>query len=123
MTTMPLAEAEGMSTLSTPMPARPTTFKLVAASSTSLVTLVEERIARPSYWPMIAISSSLVLPVISSTSTPRLRKIWAASGSMASEIRTLGIGRSLNFGRHPGESRDLAASSGVEEGRFRRSPE
>jgi hypothetical protein len=49
ITTTPLAEAAGMSTLSTPMPARPMTFRLVAASRISLVTLVEERIARPSY--------------------------------------------------------------------------
>jgi hypothetical protein len=40
--------AAGISTLSTPIPARPTTFKLVAASRIALVTLVAERIARPS---------------------------------------------------------------------------
>ena len=48
MTTMPRAVAAGMSTLSTPIPARPTTFRLVAASSRSAVTLVAERIASPS---------------------------------------------------------------------------
>jgi len=44
----PRAVAERMSTLSTPMPARPTTFRFSAASSSSFVTLVAERIARPS---------------------------------------------------------------------------
>ena len=48
ITTTPLAEAAGMSTLSTPIPARPTTFRLFAASSRSAVTLVAERIASPS---------------------------------------------------------------------------
>ena len=42
------AVAAGMSTLSTPMPARPTTFSFLAAFSTSAVTLVAERMARPS---------------------------------------------------------------------------
>jgi hypothetical protein len=91
ITTMPGAEAAGMSTLSTPMPARPMTLRLVAASRISFVALVELRMARPSYWPMIALSSSGVLPVISSTSTPRARKISAALGSILSLIRTLGI--------------------------------
>ncbi len=48
ITTTPLALAAGMSTLSTPIPARPTTFRFVACSRMSLVTLVELRIARPS---------------------------------------------------------------------------
>ena len=48
MTTIPLAVAAGMSTLSTPMPARPITFSLVAAAITSGSALVAERTARPS---------------------------------------------------------------------------
>ena len=48
MTITPLAVAAGMSTLSTPMPARPTTFSFLACSSSLAVTLVAERIARPS---------------------------------------------------------------------------
>ena len=48
ITTMPLAVAAGMSTLSTPMPARPITFMFVAAASTSLSALVALRTARPS---------------------------------------------------------------------------
>ena len=42
------------------------------ARAISPVTLVDERIASPSYSPMIAASSSGVLPVISSTSDPAL---------------------------------------------------
>jgi hypothetical protein len=38
----------GMSTLSTPMPARPITFSFLAAAMTSLSALVAERMARPS---------------------------------------------------------------------------
>ena len=48
ITITPLAVAAGMSTLSTPMPARPTTFRRVADSSSFGVTLVAERMARPS---------------------------------------------------------------------------
>ena len=48
ITTIPLAEAAGMSTLSTPMPARPMTRRLVALAMMSAVTLVAERMARPS---------------------------------------------------------------------------
>jgi hypothetical protein len=48
MTTTPCAVADLMSTLSTPMPARPTTLSFLASASTSAVTLVAERIARPS---------------------------------------------------------------------------
>ena len=48
ITTMPLAEAAGMSTLSTPMPARPITRRLPALAIRSAVTLVAERMARPS---------------------------------------------------------------------------
>ena len=62
ITMMPRREAAGMSTLSTPMPARPTTLRLVAASISFSVTLVAERIASPSYWPMISASLSLSLP-------------------------------------------------------------
>jgi len=48
MTTMPRLLAALTSTLSTPMPARPTTFSLSALSMISLVTFVALRIARPS---------------------------------------------------------------------------
>ena len=48
MTITPRREAAGTSTLSTPMPARPITRRRGAASSSFSVTLVAERIARPS---------------------------------------------------------------------------
>jgi hypothetical protein len=48
ITTMPRRVAAGTSTLSTPIPARPTTLSLVAAASSAGVTLVAERIASPS---------------------------------------------------------------------------
>ena len=48
ITTMPLAEAAAMSTLSTPIPARPITRRLSARAISSAVTLVAERMASPS---------------------------------------------------------------------------
>ena len=48
ITMTPCAVAAGMSTLSTPMPARPITFSFFACSSIFGVTLVAERMARPS---------------------------------------------------------------------------
>ena len=48
ITMMPLAVAAGISTLSTPMPARPITFSRFALSRIFAVALVAERIASPS---------------------------------------------------------------------------
>jgi hypothetical protein len=48
ITMMPLAVAAGISTLSTPMPARPITLSFVALSMIFAVALVAERIASPS---------------------------------------------------------------------------
>ena len=48
ITTTPRAVADFTSTLSTPIPARPITRSFGAASSNSFVTLVAERMARPS---------------------------------------------------------------------------
>ena len=48
MTTMPRLLAAGMSTLSNPVPARPTTFKRGEAAMSSAVTLVALRMTRPS---------------------------------------------------------------------------
>ncbi len=59
ITMMPLAVAAGMSTLSTPMPARPITLRFFAFSRIFGVTLVAERIARPSKFPTS--SAELVL--------------------------------------------------------------
>jgi hypothetical protein len=91
ITTTPRAVADRTSTLSTPIPARPTTFRLVAASSSSRVTLVADRMASPSYSPMIARRSAGDRPGFRSTSTPRDRKISTANGDRLSLIRTLGM--------------------------------
>ena len=47
ITTMPLLDAAGMSTLSRPVPALPMTFRLSAAAMISAVTLVAPRMANP----------------------------------------------------------------------------
>ena len=92
ITMMPLEVAAAMSTLSTPMPARPITLSRRARSSTFGVTLVADRTARPSKSPIRSASLSLSLPSLGwkSTSTPRSAKICTAAGESASEIRTLG---------------------------------
>ena len=92
ITMMPLAVAAGMSTLSTPMPARPITFRLFAFSKILGVTLVAERMARPSKSPTSSASLSLSPPSFGwkSTSMPRSLKICTAAGESASEMRTLG---------------------------------
>ena len=61
ITMMPRAVAAGMSTLSTPMPARPMTLSFFAFSRIFGVTLVAERMARPSKSPISAASFLLVL--------------------------------------------------------------
>jgi hypothetical protein len=62
ITITPFFDAAGISTLSTPIPARPMTLRLGAAARIFSVTLVAERIARPSYCPMTSRSLSLSLP-------------------------------------------------------------
>src|SRR5215472_574848 len=93
ITMMPLAVAAGISTLSTPMPARPITFSPFALSRILDVTLVAERTASPSKSPIAAASFSLSAPSFGwkSTSTPRSRKICTAAGERASEMRTRGV--------------------------------
>ena len=92
ITMMPLAVAAGMSTLSTPMPARPITFRFFACSKIFGVTLVAERIASPSKSPIISASLSLSAPSLgwNTVSTPRSLKICTAASESASEMRTLG---------------------------------
>src|SRR5215472_17329660 len=92
ITMMPRAVAAAISTLSTPMPARPITFRLLACSRSFPVTLVAERIANPSKPLIVAASLSLCLPRpgANSTSRPRSLKIATAAGDSASEISTLG---------------------------------
>jgi len=50
ITMIPLLVAASQSMLSTPVPARPMIFKLVAALITSAVTFVAERTIKPSYF-------------------------------------------------------------------------
>src|SRR6056297_3067671 len=92
ITMMPFFDATGISTLSTPMPARPITLRLVAAAITFSVAFVADRMARPSYWPITSSSLSLSLPMEGSnvTSMPRSRKIWTAVSLSLSDTRTLG---------------------------------
>ncbi len=92
ITTTPRAVAERISTLSTPMPARPTTFRLLAASKSSRVTLVADRTASPSYGAIMLRRSAGERPGFKSTSTPRRRKISTAAGDSLSLISTFGIG-------------------------------
>ncbi len=65
ITQMPRAVAALTSMLSTPMPARPMTFRFLAAARTSGVTLLAERKARPSNSPIMAASSFGFMPVFS----------------------------------------------------------
>src|SRR6266568_9527187 len=92
ITMMPLAVAAGISTLSTPIPARPITLRFFAFSRIFGVTFVAERIARPSNPPTSSASFSLSAPSLGwkSTSMPRSLKIWTAAGERASEMRTRG---------------------------------
>ena len=92
ITTTPRLVAAAMSTLSTPIPARPTTFKLSAAARTASVTLVAERIANPSYAPMMACNSSADRPVLTSASTPCAANTSTAFWLNLSLISTFGIG-------------------------------
>ena len=117
MTMMPRAVAAGISTLSTPMPARPITFSPLAFSRSLAVTLVAERMARPSKPSIAAASLSLSLPRFGwkSTVTPRSLNIWTAAGESASEIRTRGLmGRSFKV------SASSAACGEMVAGLFRR---
>ena len=93
ITMTPRAVAAGISTLSTPMPARPITLSFSARSSILAVTLVAERIASPSKPLMVSASLSLSLPRLGwkSTSSPRSLKIATAAGESASEMRTLAV--------------------------------
>ena len=90
MTTMPRPVAAGRSTLSTPMPARPTTRSRGAAAIRSSVTLVAERTIRPSASATLAARASPVRPGSSSTARPRSRSNSAAIGLTLSAMKTFG---------------------------------
>ena len=67
MTMMPRLVAASASTLSSPTPARPITFRWSAFWMTSAVTLVALRTTSPSYGPTISARSLLDKPVFTST--------------------------------------------------------
>ncbi|EBA13613.1 hypothetical protein RCCS2_06989 [Roseobacter sp. CCS2] len=92
ITMIPFLEAAGISTLSTPIPARPMTLRFSAAAMIFSVALVADRIASPSYCPITSSSFALSLPRSGwkSTSMPRSLKICTAAGESLSEISTLG---------------------------------
>ena len=81
-TITPRSVAAATSTLSRPMPARPTTTRSVPAASTSAVTVVAERITRALAPTMASTSSSGDRPSCTSTSWPaaamRSRPGWAS---------------------------------------------
>src|SRR3954447_3823758 len=105
ITTIPRALAAGTSIVSTPIPARPMTCSRGSpASIAPALTLVELRTARPSYSPMMALSSSGVSPGFSSAEIPRSRKIVTARESIVSAIKTL-TGSATNYLPRPVEPR------------------
>ncbi len=89
LTTMTPAEvAASTSTLSRPMPARPTTTRSVPAASTSAVTVVAERMIRACA-PLTASSSSSGLrPVWTSTSWPASRRRSSPESAIFSATST-----------------------------------
>src|SRR4029453_6821505 len=102
LTTMiPSRVAAATSTLSRPMPARPTTLRLRPPSSPSASTLVADRTTRASTPPMAASSSSRVTLVRASTSWAEASSSTPASAS-GSVIRTRAMGSQLPLVPQPG---------------------
>ena len=91
ITIVPLAVADSISTLSTPIPARPITFKFFACLIISLVTLVLDLIANPSKSLIMLDRSSGDNSVLIVTSIPCFLNISSAFLLNLSEINTLGI--------------------------------
>jgi hypothetical protein len=100
ITMTPRLVATSTSTLSTPTPARPTTFSFFAASSTFAFTFVCERTTRPSNSPMISRSASSLSPVFTTTSSKPPSCNSATPRSLTgSATRTLGLLMFLEKGR------------------------
>ena len=89
---MPRAVAAGMSTLSTPMPARPMTFSFVG-----LLEHLGRHLGRRADREAVIVADdagellSLSRPGLTSTSTPRSLKISTAAGESLSEMSTRGV--------------------------------
>mmetsp|Transcript_20290 Transcript_20290/g.61861 ORF Transcript_20290/g.61861 Transcript_20290/m.61861 type:complete len:477 (+) Transcript_20290:705-2135(+) len=88
MTMMPFLVAATQSMLSTPVPARPIAVILCADSMISAVTVVPERTIRPSYSPMIFLSSAGGTLDLQSTTTPAFCRMSTHTCSIGSEMRT-----------------------------------
>ena len=88
ITTTPRAVADLMSTLSTPMPARPTTFSRGAASSSSLRHLGRRADRQAVVLADDAAQSAGDSPVLTSTSMPAVAEDSTAAADSLSEIRT-----------------------------------
>ena len=96
MTMMPFFDADGISTLSRPIPARPTIRNFPAASTISFVTLVALLIISPSYWGRIFFNSSGESPTFTSTSTPASLSTSTPTGARLSLIKTFMVFLRLN---------------------------
>ena len=91
-TTMtPRRVAAATSTLSSPIPARPTTMRSRPASSTSAVTWVSERMISAAAPGTAWRSSAGVRPIRMSTSWPASRRRTMPRSAIVSETRTLAI--------------------------------
>jgi len=91
MTTTPFLVAAGISTLSRPLPARPTTLSFAAFSSRPAVTLVADRMMSASYSPMIFSISSTEVLLRASTSSPAFLSMSTPTGARLSLMRTFMI--------------------------------
>src|SRR6202023_1566267 len=86
-TTPPCSVAAATSTLSTPMPARPTTFSRLAACSSSAVTLVALRTTSASKAPMISARRGRSASLSSTISAPESASRARPEGASGSAIR------------------------------------
>src|SRR5712691_367939 len=107
-TITPRRVAAATSTLSSPMPARPTTTRSAPASSTSAVTWVAERMMRPCAPATACRSSSADRPRRSSTSWPASRRWARPRGASCSVTRILAIGAMLAEIPGPAVDRSVA---------------
>src|SRR5437588_3886765 len=95
-TITPRLVAAATSTLSTPMPARPTTIRSWAASSTGSVTLVAERIISASAPPTASTNSSGDKPKRTSTEWPASRRRPKPPSAISSVTRIRATRRSYD---------------------------
>ena len=112
-TITPRRVADSTSTLSRPMPARPTTRRSDPAASTSSVTVVAERMIR-AWAPGITVSSSSGdSPLRTSTSWPAARRRSSPPSAISSVTRMRAIGRHAYLPRRPSRQRTIRDVSQV----------